>query len=250
MHKLPRTVCLALPRVLPPPHRRLGACLAALRRRLAEALDDGNYVLAQIFQDDLEAVKENLGLPRYGVGQSVQHQYRDGLRGIVIDVDLTCQKSPAWVSAAGCLERGCALGYPAEETEHRALLEWAQQPFYTVLPDLTDAADESVEKGHWRWRWPRELAAWEVNVYKEVAAALYIPQDALTHDPAVERAPVNPEISQLFDGFDATPHRGRLYKPAPRLRLWQQQRQAEHQESAQRRKATVVGSVNPYDAMR
>ena len=41
--------------------------------RLAEAIDDGNYGLAAIFQKDLEAVKMNLGLPKYVVGQSVKH---------------------------------------------------------------------------------------------------------------------------------------------------------------------------------
>merc|ERR1712185_671171 len=33
--------------------------------RLAAALEDANYALAAIFQQDLEAVKTNLGLPKY-----------------------------------------------------------------------------------------------------------------------------------------------------------------------------------------
>lgn len=60
--------------------------------RLVEALEEGNYALAQVFQNDLDAVKKNLGLPKYSVGQAVTHSYREGLRGVVIDVDLQCAK--------------------------------------------------------------------------------------------------------------------------------------------------------------
>ena len=49
--------------------------------RLAEALEDGNYELAAIFQQDLDAVKTNLGLPKFVVGQAVEHSHREGLRG-------------------------------------------------------------------------------------------------------------------------------------------------------------------------
>ena len=44
------------------------------------------------------------------------HSYRDGLRGVVMDVDLQCTMGRDWIIGAGCLERGCALGYPADET--------------------------------------------------------------------------------------------------------------------------------------
>ena len=133
--------------------------------RIAEALDEGNFALAAIFQRDLDAVKANLGLPKYNIGQAVVHSYRDGLRGVVIDVDLQCTKGKDWVEAAGCLERGCALGYPGEETGFSELVKWTQQPFYTVILDLEDMRDEqAVEEGSstWRWRWPSELAAWKV----------------------------------------------------------------------------------------
>eukprot|EP00315_Gephyrocapsa_oceanica_P007222 CAMPEP_0185345150 /NCGR_PEP_ID=MMETSP1363-20130426/100480_1 /TAXON_ID=38817 /ORGANISM="Gephyrocapsa oceanica, Strain RCC1303" /LENGTH=311 /DNA_ID=CAMNT_0027944377 /DNA_START=30 /DNA_END=968 /DNA_ORIENTATION=+ len=73
--------------------------------RLAEALEDGNYELAAIFQQDLDAVKTNLGLPKFVVGQAVEHSHREGLRGVVIDVDLQCSKGAGWVRAAGCLAR-------------------------------------------------------------------------------------------------------------------------------------------------
>jgi len=217
--------------------------------RLAAALEDANYALAAIFQQDLEAVKTNLGLPKYVVGQAVVHAHRDGVRGVIIDVDLQCTKSVAWVNAAGCLERGCALGYPGEETELRELRKWTTQPFYTVLPDLAHA-DESAAKGAWRWPWPVELASWEVNQYKGVPAALYLSEDALSHDPDAETNLVHPEMAQLFDGFDATPHRGRVYRPKPRLRLWQQKRQAEQQQQRTRNTAARVGhELNPYDRM-
>jgi len=216
--------------------------------RLAEAVEDGNFVLAEIFQNDLESVKTNLGLPKYVVGQAIKHQHREGVRGVVIDVDLTCTKGRQWVEGAGCLERGCALGYPGGETELSELQRWSQQPFYTVIPDLVDV-DASAEKSAWRWPWPAELASWEVNLYNDVPAALYLAEDALTHDPEQESELVHPELAQLFDGHDATPYSGRTYRPAPRLLLWQQQRQQELQEARQRQKAAQIGSVNPYSRM-
>ena len=118
--------------------------------RLAEALRDGNFALANgvaprlvlpctyyalttvfllcaVFRNDLESIKTNLGLPRYAVGQAVEHAYRDGLRGVIIDVDLQCAKGRDWVHAAGCLERGCALGFPGEETDIEKLKHWINQ---------------------------------------------------------------------------------------------------------------------------
>ena len=219
-------------------------------QRIVDALEDGNYALAAIFQEDLDAVKTNLGLPKFNVGQSVAHLHREGIRGIIIDVDLTCTKGMTWANAAGCLERGCALGYPGEETEQKAIFAWSQQPFYTVIPDLTHAVDDSVPKGEWSWTWPRELAGWEVNLYNDVPAALYLAQDALSHDADAETDPSHPEVSKLFDGYEVTPHRGRAYKPTPRLRLWQQKRQGELQELQRRRKALSIGTANPYDAMK
>ena len=47
-------------------------------------------------------------------------QRGEGLRGVVLDVDLQCSKGQSWVEQAGCLERGCALGYPASETDFQA----------------------------------------------------------------------------------------------------------------------------------
>ena len=117
------------------------------------------------------------------------HEHRDGVRGVIIDVDLQCTKSVAWVNAAGCLERGCALGYPGEETELRELRKWTTQPFYTVLPDLAHA-DESAAKGAWRWPWPVELASWEVNQYKDVPAALYLSEDALCRPLTILRTTI------------------------------------------------------------
>ena len=217
--------------------------------RLTEALEEGNYALAAIFQRDLEAVKANLGLPRYVIGQAVVHAYRPELRGVIIDVDLTCSKGLAWLEAAGCLERGCALGYPSEEVEVASVRDWGRQPFYTVLPDL-EHVDEEADKQTWRWPWPSELASWEVNVYKDVPAAVYLAEDSIEHDPNQEVGYTHPKLKEYFDGFDATPHRGRVYRPAPRLRLWQQNRQQEQQEMRRRTAAGQLGAVNPYDVMK
>ena len=60
----------------------------------------------------------------------------------------------------------------------------------------------------------------------------------------------HPELAQLFDGYDVTPHRGRGYFPTPRLRLWQQERAKEEQEKRRQRKTFSVASKNPYDRMR
>ena len=43
----------------------------------------------------------------------MEHVYREGVCGVIIDVDLQCVKGREWVLAAGCLERGCALGFLA-----------------------------------------------------------------------------------------------------------------------------------------
>ena len=59
--------------------------------RLEEALAEGDFAMAAIFQNDLERIKENLGLPRYNVGQAVIHRHR-AIRGIVLDIDLVCSK--------------------------------------------------------------------------------------------------------------------------------------------------------------
>ena len=40
--------------------------------RLAEALREGNFALANVFRNDLERVKASLGLPKYTVGQVVE----------------------------------------------------------------------------------------------------------------------------------------------------------------------------------
>jgi len=224
--------------------------IAPKEQLLVEALEEQNFALAAIFQKDLDSIKKSLGLPRYNVGQAVVHAHREGLRGVVIDADLHCIKDGSWIAGAGCLERGCALGYPADETDDRELRAWARQPFYMVIPDLEDMEDEEAVEGTWRWRWPSELAAWEINHRTKVPAPLYLPEEALLHDPDAEKSPTHPELVKLFDGFDTSPHRGRIYRPAPRLRLWQQQRAKEQQELKRRQQSFAAGEKNPYDAMR
>jgi len=219
--------------------------------RLTEALQDENYVLAAIFQEDLDSVKSNLGLPKYDVGQAVVHSYREGLRGIIIDVDLQCMRGWDWVQAAGCLERGCALGYPGVETERKELQAWANQPFYWVLPDLTDRQDElACKQGMWKWAWPPELAAFEVHHRDQKPAPLYLPEDALAHDPDDETDMTHGDLDSYFGGHDTSPHRGRVYRPKPKLRLWQKNRAAEQQEILSQRRKNTVSSKNPYDAMK
>jgi len=218
-------------------------------QRLADALDDGNFALAAVFQKDLEAVKTNLGLPKYNVGQAVQHQYRDGLRGIIVDVDLQCGQGREWVHKAGCLERGCAVEMPAEEMDVEQLKGWVTQPFYVVLLDLEGMLNEDVPSGEWKWRWPPELAAWDVNRFDALPAPLYLSEDALVHDADDKKTPDHPEVGKLFNGFDTSPHRGRVYRPSPRLRLRQQQRSKEQQEIRRRRTSFGLASKNPYDGM-
>jgi len=219
-------------------------------KRLVEALEEENYALAKVFQNDLDAVKANLGLPKYNVGQAVMHSYRGGLRGVVMDVDLQCTMGRDWIIGAGCLERGCALGYPADETGYDELMRWANQPFYTVLVDLTDMqAEEAEGSSQWRWKWPSELAAWDINHFKGTPAPLYLPEEALTHDHDDTNTPQHPELEKTFDGFETSPHRGRQYRPSSRLRLWQQERQKQEQEKRQRRRSFDMTSKNPYDRM-
>ena len=246
--------------------------------RLADALEDGNFALAEIFQKDLEAIKTNLGLPKYNVGQAVVHQHRDGLRGVVIDVDLQCSQGRNWVHAAGCLERvrrpanlepglvaslrlrrpgllflsaqGCAVDMPAEEMEVSQLKAWVNQPFYVVILDLEDMQDEEVKPGEWKWRWPAELAAWDVNSFEKLPAPVYLSEEALAHDPDDETTPAHPELKQLFEGHDTSPHRGRVYRAKPRLRLWQQKRAKEQQEVRRKRRVFSKASKNPYDVMK
>ena len=109
-----------------------------------------------------------------------------------------------------------------------------------------------MSEGKWKWHWPNELAAWEVNHRDKVPAPLYLAQEALKVDPNDDKTPQHPKMDDLFSGFETTPHRGRLYQPTPRLRLWQQQRQAEMQERqrAARANSISVKSANPYDRMR
>lgn len=219
-------------------------------QRLADALGEDNYVLAAVFQKDLDMVKTNLGLPKYVVGQAVEHMHRTGLRGVIIDVDLQCAKGKNWIEDAGCLERGCALGYPSDETDFGELRSWTNQPFYTVILDLASLEDEGATKeGVWRWRFPSEISAWEVNRFSKLPPPVYIAEDALVHDPDDQTDPTHPELWRLFKAYDTSPHRGRIYRPAPRLRLWQQQRAKELQEARRKNKKSSLGSKNPYDLM-
>ena len=187
--------------------------------RLLEALQDDNYALAAIFQKDLDEVKFNLGLPKFGIGQAVKHAYRDDLRGVVIDVDLECTKGLKWVQQAGCLERGCSVNKEPEfldEDDVQDLLKWAAQPFYTVIVDLAGMEDEEkAGQNVWRWRWPEELIAYSVNRYDETPSPVYLAQDAIVVDTDDDTTPSHPEMDRLFGGHDATPHRGRIYRPAP-----------------------------------
>lgn len=229
--------------------------------RLMEAIEDGNFALAEIFQEDLDSVMKNLGLPKYKVGQAVEHQYRDNppLRGVIMDVDLQCAQGREWIEGAGCLERGCALDYEREgdldigrETSFDELRGWANQPFYVVMLDLEDLQNEDKAEGLWRWRYPAELAAWEVNVRSKEPAPLYLPEDAIKPWTTDTKDPVHPEMERLWEGHDEWQHRGRLYRPSGRLRLWQQKRQKDQQEGIRRSRAASLNSknANPYDRMK
>ena len=52
-------------------------------------------------------------------------------------------------------------------------------------------------QGTWRWRWPEELAAWEVNHRNKLPAPLYLSEDSLRHDPNAEITPTHPELEQV-----------------------------------------------------
>jgi len=219
--------------------------------RLSEALKEQNFELAAVFQKDLDAVKRSLGLPKFNVGQAVRHAHREGLRGVIIDVDLQCTKSSSWIEEVGCLERGCALGYPATEVDRDSVVAWSKQAFYTVLVDLKDMQDEAADedsKGKWRWHWPQELSAWKANILMDTPPPIYLSEDSICVSDDFE--PVHPEMQQLFDGFDVAPYRGRTYRPTPRLRLWQQQRALELQQRRIKARASSAGSMNPYDRMK
>ena len=187
--------------------------------------------MAAIFQRDLDQIKEGLGLPRFGLGQAVMHKFRDdsnggGLRGIVMNVELTCGKSRDWALDAGCLERGLALGIPPDECLVESLNEWAKQPFYTLLPDMRD--EENM---------PEELSAFSLNRFEKVPSPIYLPEDALAYyvrDETIEHTKLN----EHFGEFEYSQHRGRIYKAMPKLRLWQRQQAEEEQERAARRRKT------------
>ena len=60
----------------------------------------------------------------------------------------------------------------------------------------------------------------------------------MAHD-ALE--PRHPELSELFGGFAVSEHRGRIYSPAPRLRLWQQEQAVKQQEVVRTRRQAKIG---------
>ena len=204
--------------------------------RLEEAVKEENFAMAAIFQRDLDQIKEGLGLPRYGLGQVVTHKYRNatnggGLRGIVMNVELTCGKSRDWALEAGCLERGLALGIPPDECLVESLNDWVKQPFYTLLPDMSDVK-----------KMPPELSAFSVNRFEKIPAPIYLPEDALTFyvkDEPIEHS----QLSEHFGEYEYSQHRGRIYKATPKLRLWQrQQAEEELERAASRRKKGKIGT--------
>ena len=68
--------------------------------------------------------------------------------------------------------------------------------------DVHAQAEEAEGTSQWRWKWPSELAAWDVNHYKDTPAPLYLPEDALTHD--VRRAaPATANAAQRADAARA-----------------------------------------------
>lgn len=79
-----------------------------------DVIKEEDYVLAAIFQKDLDAVRVNLGLPKYDIGQTIVHPSR-GIRGIVMDVDLVCRQTRDWILGVGCLERALKLKCPPDE---------------------------------------------------------------------------------------------------------------------------------------
>jgi len=197
--------------------------------RLEEALADGNFELAAIFQRDIEAVRQNLGLPMYNVGQAIVHKHRQ-IKGIVIDIDLVCRQDDPWIYTAGCVERAHALGHPVDEVCDTFEIErWRKQPFYTVLPDVRDAAQA-----------PPELSAWVTNRFSKEVPPIYLAEEACTFF-AEDEDLQHPLFSAHFAGHDLHPHRGRQYRPTQRLRLWQQQLLQVKEEQARKLRTSYIG---------
>ena len=71
----------------------------------------------------------------------------------------------------------------------------------------------------------------------------------MTHNADQGAEVRHPDMLTFFDGYDSSPHRGKIHRPAPKLRLWQQQRQHRQQDANRQRKKASIGSVNPYSAM-
>lgn len=201
--------------------------------RIAEAIEEGNFELAAIFQRDLEAVKQNLGLPKYVVGQFLEHKFRK-IRGVVIDIDLVCTKDQDWIFEAACDEKSVKLGQPPDECSTDSFTRWSKQPFYTVLLDLS-SEDHVSGKG------AAAVAAWVQNEKAAYPAPLYLPEEAMTFLASHELEPQHPELNDLFAGFDVNPSRGRIYRPSSRLRLWQQQRAEKLQAQARQARGKTIG---------
>lgn len=205
--------------------------------RLEDALNDSNFALAKLLQEDLEAVRTNLGLPKYNVGQTVKHRTRD-IRGVVMHVDLTCAKGDEWVCDAGTTERARALGIPEDECNIEVLEQWVAQPFYTVLCDVEDLAARPP---------PRSLNAWTLNDFDaktKPAVPLYLAEQHITFHAADEELS-HPDLkSRLhFDSYTVHPHRGRQWRPSPRLRLWQTQQAAAAQAKMRGRRRKWLGTA-------
>ena len=86
----------------------------------------------------------------------------------------------------------------------------------------------------------------------EAPAPLYLPQDAL--EPYNEEHVIeHPRKSKLFEEPVYNAHRGNVYRPTSRLRLWQQEQAEERDQQQRKERMSTLGSKksqNPYDAMK
>lgn len=70
---------------------------------------------------------------------------------------------------------------------------------------------------------------------------VYLAEDSVEVDFA-DRDLVHPEMRKLFDpAYEQYEHRGRLYQPSPRLRLWQHQQAKAKQEAKREKRYQRIG---------